>query len=89
MAPVKMYEPVLLNWKPPLVTEMRLELPELAKSETKLKGAFRVELVARNVRPLSGKTFESGTAPEGTLIRFTIKYVLGLTVVKLVVVTFM
>jgi hypothetical protein len=88
MAPVRMYEPVLLNWNPALVYEMRFELPDDVKSETKLKGAMRVEPVERNVRPLSGKTFESGFEAVGTLIRFTIKYVLEATVLRDVVVTF-
>ena len=42
MAPVSMYVPVLLNWKPACVNDMRLEAPLDVKFSVKSKGLVRV-----------------------------------------------
>ena len=47
-----------------------LELPDEAKSDVSLKGAVSVVEEDLKVRPLSGKTFESG---RGELILFKTK----------------
>jgi hypothetical protein len=65
-----MYVPLLLNCKPEFVYEIRFEFPDVAKSDVSLKGAVSVEAVDLKVRPLSGKTFESG---KGELILFKTK----------------
>jgi hypothetical protein len=65
-----MYVPLLLNCKPEFVYVIRFEYPERVKSDASRRGAVSVEAMDLKVRPLSGKTFESG---RGELILFKTK----------------